>query len=142
MSADSNTTLASIVVPGSVQAGDQLVYVVTVNSVTTATTPAGWTLLGTREDGRDEANPDMTSWVFTRTADAGLAGSTVSSTLGAQRKASRSLVAFAGASAPTQAVSSVMGASSADLSTPGVVIDGEVVHSAGVPSRSKVEGWF
>ena len=28
------------------------------------------------------------------------------------------------------------------LSTPGVVIDGKVVHSGGVPARSKVEGWF
>jgi small redox-active disulfide protein 2 len=28
------------------------------------------------------------------------------------------------------------------LSTPGVVIDGQVVHAGGVPSRSKVEGWF
>jgi small redox-active disulfide protein 2 len=28
------------------------------------------------------------------------------------------------------------------MSTPGVVIDGKVVHSGGVPSRQKVEGWF
>lgn len=28
------------------------------------------------------------------------------------------------------------------MSTPGVVIDGRVVHAGGVPSRSKVEGWF
>ncbi|MBE0612892.1 MAG: TM0996/MTH895 family glutaredoxin-like protein [Burkholderiales bacterium] len=28
------------------------------------------------------------------------------------------------------------------MSTPGVVIDGKVVHAGGVPSRSKVEGWF
>ena len=28
------------------------------------------------------------------------------------------------------------------MSTPGVVIDGAVVHAGGVPSRSKVEGWF
>ena len=28
------------------------------------------------------------------------------------------------------------------MSTPGVVIDGVVVHSGGVPSRSKVEAWF
>lgn len=26
--------------------------------------------------------------------------------------------------------------------TPGVVIDGQVVHAGGVPSRQKVEGWF
>jgi small redox-active disulfide protein 2 len=28
------------------------------------------------------------------------------------------------------------------LSTPGVVIDGKVVHAGGVPSRDKVEQWF
>lgn len=28
------------------------------------------------------------------------------------------------------------------LSTPGVVIDGQVVHAGGVPSREKVSGWF
>jgi small redox-active disulfide protein 2 len=28
------------------------------------------------------------------------------------------------------------------LSTPGVVVEGKVVHSGGVPSRQKVEGWL
>ncbi len=28
------------------------------------------------------------------------------------------------------------------MSTPGVVIDGEVVHAGGVPSRAKVEQWL
>lgn len=28
------------------------------------------------------------------------------------------------------------------MSTPGVVIDGKVVHAGGVPARSKVEGWL
>lgn len=28
------------------------------------------------------------------------------------------------------------------MATPGVVIDGAVVHTGGVPARSKVEGWF
>ena len=28
------------------------------------------------------------------------------------------------------------------MSTPGVVIDGTVVHAGGVPARTKVEGWF
>ncbi|MBL8489807.1 MAG: thioredoxin family protein [Rhodocyclaceae bacterium] len=28
------------------------------------------------------------------------------------------------------------------MSTPGVVIDGKVVHAGGVPARSKVESWF
>ncbi len=28
------------------------------------------------------------------------------------------------------------------MSTPGVVIDGVVVHAGGVPTKAKVEGWF
>ena len=28
------------------------------------------------------------------------------------------------------------------MSTPGVVIDGQVVHAGGVPDRKMVEGWF
>lgn len=28
------------------------------------------------------------------------------------------------------------------MSTPGVVVDGQVVHAGGVPSREKIEGWF
>ena len=28
------------------------------------------------------------------------------------------------------------------MSTPGVVIDGVVVHAGGVPAKAKVEGWF
>ena len=28
------------------------------------------------------------------------------------------------------------------MSTPGVVINGKVVHASGVPSREKVEQWF
>jgi small redox-active disulfide protein 2 len=28
------------------------------------------------------------------------------------------------------------------MATPGVVLDGQVLHAGGVPSRQKVEGWF
>ncbi|ODU14322.1 MAG: glutaredoxin [Thiobacillus sp. SCN 64-35] len=28
------------------------------------------------------------------------------------------------------------------MSTPGVVIDGKVVHAGGVPDRNKIEGWL
>jgi small redox-active disulfide protein 2 len=28
------------------------------------------------------------------------------------------------------------------LSTPGVVIDGKVVHAGGVPDKKKIEGWL
>jgi small redox-active disulfide protein 2 len=28
------------------------------------------------------------------------------------------------------------------MSTPGVVIDGKVVHTGGIPSREKIDGWL
>ena len=28
------------------------------------------------------------------------------------------------------------------MHTPGVVIDGKVVHAGGVPNKEKIEGWF
>jgi len=28
------------------------------------------------------------------------------------------------------------------MSTPGVVVDGKVMHAGGVPARAKVESWF
>lgn len=28
------------------------------------------------------------------------------------------------------------------MSTPGVVVDGKVVHAGGVPDRKKIESWF
>ena len=28
------------------------------------------------------------------------------------------------------------------MSTPAVVIDGQVVHAVGIPARSKIESWF
>jgi len=28
------------------------------------------------------------------------------------------------------------------MSTPGVIIDGKVVHAGGIPARAKVEGWL
>ena len=28
------------------------------------------------------------------------------------------------------------------MSTPGVVVDGKVVHAGGVPGRDKIEGWL
>jgi PKD repeat protein len=117
-SANSQSSTASLVVPAAVQPGDQLVYIITANSATTATTPAGWTLLGTAQDG----SPDMTSWVFGRTADAGSAGSTVSSTLGVAAKSARTLVAYANAIPPTLVSSSTMTTTTTQLTTPSAPI--------------------
>ena len=104
--------------PASVQPGDQLVLVITANIATTATTPAGWTQLGSRQDGA----PDMTSWAFTRTAIVGTAGSTVALALGASAKSAVTLVAYAGAQPAAAGSSSVISGTSANLATPAATV--------------------
>ncbi|MBI5088778.1 MAG: hypothetical protein HZB15_07965 [Actinobacteria bacterium] len=138
-SANTTATAASIVVPATVQVGDQLLLFVTANIDTTATTPTGWTLLATQQDG----TPDVRTWVFTRTAAAGVAGSTVTSTLGASGKVSRLLVAYSGADAITVNASSVMGASSTALATPSVAVaeNNSLVVSYWVDKSAGNTGW-
>jgi len=111
--ANSQSATPTITVPAEVQAGDQLVYIVTSNTSTSTTTPPGWTLIGTAQDG----SPDMTSWVFARTADASSAGSVITLTLGTSSKTARTLLAYDNAVAPTTALSSVITGTSASLTT-------------------------
>ncbi|MCU1361930.1 MAG: domain containing protein, partial [Ilumatobacteraceae bacterium] len=111
-----SSTSATVQVPAAIQVGDRLVLIVTVNLDTTLTTPAGWALLGTQQDG----TPDMRSWVFTRAAVAGTAGSNVTATMGAAGKSVSTLLAYSNAQAPTVLASSVMGASTTALTTPAV----------------------
>ena len=93
-----NVTRASVQVPTSVVPGDALVMFVSTARTATATTPAGWTLRGTVTDS------DVRSWVYTRTAVAGTAGSTVQVSFDAISKTDVSLLAYSGAGQPSAAV--------------------------------------
>ncbi|WP_051277325.1 PKD domain-containing protein [Marmoricola sp. URHB0036] len=104
---DANTSSASVVVPATVAAGDQLVLVATNAGTATQTTPAGWTLIGTTTDGTE-----MRSSVYTRTAAAGLAGTTVRVALSALSKTSLSLLAYADAAPVTVLANAVQGTAS------------------------------
>ena len=97
---DANTTSATVVVPTSVQTGDQLVLVGTTNNLATATTPSGWTLRGSVVD-----STQMRSSVWTRTAVAGVAGSTVRVAISTTAKTSLLVLAYSGAAPVTTAVS-------------------------------------
>ena len=80
------------------------------NGVATQTTPAGWTLLGTTTDGAE-----MRSSVYTRTAPAGLAGTTVRVALSAIQKTSLSLLAYADAAPVTVLANAVQGTADATV---------------------------
>lgn len=95
-SSDSNSNRPAVTVAPSVQAGDQLVLFASTARAATLTTPAGWTLIGTASDGTE-----VRSWVFTRVAPAGLAGTTLQLTLDATSKTGLALVAYGGAAAPS-----------------------------------------
>ncbi len=103
-SSDANTSSAAVVVPATVQAGDQLVLVATTNTAATHTTPAGWTLRGSAADGTE-----MRSSVYTRTAVAGVPGSTVRVAVSALSKTSLSLVAYSNAAPVTVLANAVQG---------------------------------
>jgi PKD repeat protein len=137
--ANSQSATPTITVPSDVQAGDQLVYIVTANSSTTTTTPPGWTLIATSQDG----NPDMTSWVFTRVADVSTAGSVVTLTLGTSAKTARTLLAYDNAIAPTTALSSVITGSSASLTTAPatIVYAGSTIVSYWSDKSGSNTGW-
>lgn len=142
-SSNANVVAGTVDVPGDVQEGDQLVLAVTVNTDATITTPAGWTLLGTEQDGRNGAAPDMSSAVFTTTADAGTAGSTVTATLSSRSKTAMTLVAYAGALPPTTALASTQTGSGTALATPGATVasNDSTVVSYWANKTSSNTGW-
>lgn len=110
-----NATGATVVVPAAVRDGDVLVLLVATNRRATITTPAGWTVLGTATDD------DLRSWVFTRTAALGTAGSAVTVALDATSKVDVSLAAYDGA-AVTAAVSRAEPGSGAGHTAPAAAV--------------------
>jgi PKD repeat protein len=137
-----NSSNPSVVIPGAVQSGDQMVLVVSTNTTAPIQTPAGWDLIGFQLDGATVATPNMSSAVFTATADGDSAGSTVNATIGTYSKTAMTLVAYAGALPATTAIATTIGASSASLTTAPVTVgqNGTVVISYWVDKGSNT-GW-
>jgi alpha-tubulin suppressor-like RCC1 family protein len=93
---DANSARPSLTIPSGVQPGDRLLLFVSANRAATLTTPAGWTLLGTVSD-----DTEVRSWVLTRVAAAGQAGTSLQLGFEATAKASIALEAYADAGAPS-----------------------------------------
>ncbi|WP_457206874.1 PKD domain-containing protein, partial [Nocardioides sp. P5_C9_2] len=137
-SSDSNSARPAVTVPGSVQSTDRLVLFVTANRAATLTTPAGWTVAGTVSD-----STDARSWVLTRTAGPGLAGTNLQLTLDALSKTSLVLLAYSGAGAPSAVTSRAEPGSSATHTAPAatVVTDASRVVRYYVDKASDVHTW-
>ena len=102
-----NVQVAKVVVPATVQPGDTLLLTASLGNTTSVVGPKGWTLKG------DQSAPLLRSMVWTRTAVAGDAGSTVSVTLDAIHKSALAVTAYRGVDATTPVAVS----SSADANT-------------------------
>ncbi len=102
-SSNGNRTVASVQVPGSVQAGDLLVLGFTVNNSTaTVTPPSGWT------QRREVDQQGTHGLLWTRTAQAGDAGSTVTVGTDFYSKSDLALSAYRSSTGATQLVSSAI----------------------------------
>ena len=93
-SSNANTLNAQVDVPASVQAGDVMVLITTLNRTdTTVTGPDGWTLL----DSASNATASSQTFAWTKRATAGDAGTTVNVTNSVRAKTSMQLLAYSGA---------------------------------------------
>ncbi len=135
---DRSSAMPAVTVPGATQVGDRLLLIVTTNRAATATTPTGWTLLSTGTDGTD-----LRSFVFTRTAVAGTAGSSVTVRLDATSKTSLTVLAYGGAGAPTATFRGEPSSSTAAHLAPSaaVPVAGSTVVSSWADKTSTVHGW-
>lgn len=116
-SSDAASSTVSVVAPASVVAGDMLLMVVTTNvATTTISTPAGWT-----QHGATTSDSTCTSAVFRKSAVAGDAGATVSSTLSTAYPWAVVLAAFSGVGGFDSSAAPVSnGASSTTVNTPSI----------------------
>ena len=136
---DANTSSPGVTIPASVSTGDRLVMFITTNRAATATTPAGWTPLGSVSDG-----VDVRGWAFTKVAEPGDAGIVVRSTLDALSKTSMVLLAYRAPRRSTARPVPVEAGSSAPHAAPAA--PGNVAANATViwywaDKTSTVHGW-
>ncbi|WP_268793631.1 PKD domain-containing protein [Serinicoccus chungangensis] len=127
-SSNGNTRNAQVTVPGSVEAGDTMVLVATLNSDSRSLTgPEGWTLL--KQESDPTASAMTAAWV--RTAGENDAGSEVSVALSAYTKTSLQLVAYADAAGVGEVVQAFDTESGTQRTTPvvDVTVPGSTVVS-------------
>ncbi len=118
-STNTNAVRPAVTIPASVQAGDTLLLFGTTNRNATMGTPAGWTLLGMRQDA-----PDVKSWAFTRVAPSGVAGTSVATQLDAISKTSLTVLAYSGGGVVSASASNAEAVTRAAHPSPAVPVAG------------------
>ena len=129
-----------VVVPASIQAGDVMVMISTINSSAPAVTaPAGWTLL----DGLNNTTAGVQTWAWTKVATATDAGTSVGPNLSATGKTTLQLVAYQNASAVSAKAFSIESISSSTRTTPTVPVahNGSAMISYWADKSSATTTW-
>jgi hypothetical protein len=110
---DANATTANVKVPANTNPGDTLLMFESVASTSiTSSAPAGWTLLGTQKAS------NLTTEVYSRTAQPGDAGSTVPFTFSALVKASVTIADYENALNPVESDASAFDANTSTHVSP------------------------
>lgn len=140
---DTNAAAVQVAVPATVQAGDTLVMIAAANTVVTMGAPTGVT--GWTQSGSQAGNT-MQSTVWSKTAVATDAGSTVQVALSAVSKVSLQVLAYSGSAAATPvsaAVAAVETATTAAHATPPVTVatSGSYVLSYWADKTADNTGW-
>ncbi len=131
-------TSATVSVPASVEAGDALVLVSSVNNATTGVpTPAGWTLEDTRVSGQ------IATRVFSRVATAGDAGDDVTVTPTGPAKVTLQLSAYSGTAAddPVTVTGATDGAGTSHTTPTATAAAGSWVVSVWSDKQASARTW-
>jgi PKD repeat protein len=135
---DGNASTAAVGVPAVSTAGDALLLFESYASSTiTASTPAGWTLVGTTKAS------NLTTSVYSRTAQVGDAGSNVGVTFSGQIKASLTLADYAHAAIPVESQASAIDANTATHTSPTVtgLTTGSLVVTCWMDKATGTTAW-
>lgn len=134
----SNSAQAAVTIPGSVQAGDALVLIVSSATAGTPTVPVGWTLVNAT------TTDVLRTTVLRRLATAGDAGTTVTVPTGQFGKNSAVLGAYTGVDPVTPIAQAVFGSDqnlSAHVTPVVTVTAGQGIVSYWVDRSSAASGW-
>lgn len=115
--ANANKADSPITIPSQVTVGDTMVLTATVNNAPTVTTPAGWSLL------HSEAVSGLTSYVWTRVANASDAGSTTTVSLSGVAKTTLVIAVYRGVdkSSPVAAYATSNDSGTGSHTTPSLI---------------------
>lgn len=136
--ANANTASPTITIPTQSASNDTLLLTASVNGAPTVTTPVGWTLL------HSSATTGLTTYVWTKTANATDAGKSVRVSLASVQKTAMAITAYRGVSlsTPIAAYATSSDASTSNHTTPTLIVpSGSLVVSYWADKSASTAKW-